>query len=86
VPIKDTRRVIGALSVDRLFEGPSPLEEDIRLLTIISSLVVQKVSLLEEINREREQLGAENVRLRRELSEKYSFSTIITRCRRYSTS
>jgi Nif-specific regulatory protein len=77
VPIKDDRRVIGALSVDRLFEGPSPLEEDVRLLTIISSLIVQKVSLLEEINREREQLGAENIRLRRELSEKYSFSTII---------
>jgi Nif-specific regulatory protein len=77
VPIKDSRRVIGALSVDRLFEGPSPLEEDIRLLTIISSLIVQKVSLLEEINREREQLGAENIRLRKELSEKYSFSTII---------
>jgi Nif-specific regulatory protein len=77
VPIKDDHRVIGALSVDRLFEGPSPLEEDVRLLTIISSLIVQKVSLLEEINREKEQLGEENIRLRRELSEKYSFSTII---------
>jgi Nif-specific regulatory protein len=77
VPIKDDRRVIGALSVDRLFKGPSPLEEDVRLLTIISSLIVQKVSLLEEINREREQLGAENIRLRKELGEKYSFSTII---------
>jgi len=77
VPIKDDRRVLGALSVDRLFEGTSPLEEDVRLLTIISSLIVQKVALLEEINREREQLGAENLRLRMELSEKYSFSTII---------
>ena len=76
VPIKDDRRVLGALSVDRLFEGTSPLEEDVRLLTVISSLIVQKVSLLEEINREREQLGAENIRLRMELSEKYSFSTI----------
>jgi len=77
VPIKDDRRVLGALSVDRLFEGTSPLEEDVRLLTVISSLIVQKVALLEEINREREQLGAENLRLRMELSEKYSFSTII---------
>jgi Nif-specific regulatory protein len=82
VPIKDDRRVLGALSVDRLFEGTSPLEEDVRLLTIISSLIVQKVSLLEEINREREQLGAENIRLRRELSEKYSFSTIIGNSRK----
>ena len=77
VPIKDGRRVIGALSADRLFEGPSPLEEDVRLLTIISSLIVQKVALLEEINREKEQLDAENTRLRKELSRKYSFSNII---------
>ena len=82
VPIKDGRRVIGALSVDRIFEGPSPLEEDVRLLTIISSLIIQKVALLEKINREREQLDEENLRLRKELSKKYSFSNIIGNSRK----
>lgn len=82
VPIKEGKRVIGALSVDRVFKGTSPLNEDVRLLTIISSLIAQKVALLEKINREREQLGEENLRLRRELSKKYSFSNIIGNSRK----
>ncbi len=82
VPIKDGRRVIGALSVDRVFKGTSPLEEDIRLLSIISSLIVQKVALLEKINREKEQLEQENIRLRRELNKKYSFSNIVGNSRK----
>jgi Nif-specific regulatory protein len=77
VPVKDGRRVIGALSVDRIFEGSFPLEEDVRILTIISGLVGQKVALLERINREKDQLREENLRLRRELGKKYSFSNII---------
>jgi len=82
VPIKDGQRVIGALSVDRLFEGPTTLEEDLRFLTIISSLVAQKVEMLRQIDREREQLNAENLRLRRELGKKYSFTNIIGNSRK----
>jgi Nif-specific regulatory protein len=82
VPIKEGPRVIGALSVDRLFEGPTSLDEDLRFLTIISSVLAQKVSLLHEIDKEREQLNAENLRLRRELGKKYSFSNIIGNSRK----
>ena len=82
VPIKDGRRVVGALSVDRIFEGTSPLEEDVRLLTIISSLIAQKVSLLEQINREKDKLREENIRLKKELIKKYSFSNIIGNSRK----
>ena len=82
VPIKDGRRVVGALSVDSIVDGSSNLDEDVRLLTIISSLIAQKVALLEKINRERDQLSEENVRLRRELSKKYSFSNIIGNSRK----
>lgn len=77
VPIKEGQRVIGALSVDRVFEASYPLEEDVRILTIISGLIARKVGLLEEINREKAQLDQENLRLRKELSRKYSFSNII---------
>jgi Nif-specific regulatory protein len=77
VPIKDGRRVVGALSADHVFEGSAPLEEDVRLLTIISTLIAQKVTLLEKINREKNELSEENIRLRKELSKKYSFSNII---------
>ena len=82
VPIKEGRKVIGALSVDRVFEGPSPLNEDVRLLTVISTLIVQKVAMLEKINRERDRLEEENLRLRRELDKKYSFANIIGNSRK----
>jgi Nif-specific regulatory protein len=82
VPIKEGQRVIGALSVDRVFDHTVPLEEDVRFLTIINSLIAQKVALLERINREKEQLSEENIRLRQELSKKYSFSNIIGNSRK----
>ena len=82
VPIKDGRRVIGTLSVDRVFDKNVSLDEDVRLLTIISGLIAQKVSMLEEINREKELLQKENLRLRKQLHEKYSFSNIIGKSRK----
>jgi Nif-specific regulatory protein len=77
VPIKDGQRVIGAISIDRLFKGASLLDEDLRVLTIISSLIAQKVALLEKVNRETDQLREENIRLKKELNKKYSFTNII---------
>jgi Nif-specific regulatory protein len=82
VPIKETRRVVGALSVDRIFKGSEPMQEDVRFLTIISVLIAQKVALLERIHQERKQLNEENLRLRKELSKKYSFSNIIGNSRK----
>ena len=82
VPIKDGRRVVGALSADHVFAGSAPLEEEVRLLTIISTLIAQKVTLLEKINREKNQLNEENIRLRKELGKKYSFSSIIGNSRK----
>ncbi|MBN2123468.1 MAG: GAF domain-containing protein, partial [Deltaproteobacteria bacterium] len=82
VPVKEGRRVIGALGVDRIFEGATRLEDDLRFLTIINSLIAQKVALLEKINRERDQLNQENIRLRRELGKKYSFANIIGNSRK----
>ncbi len=82
VPIKEGRRVIGALSVDRLFEEESSPKEDLRLLSVISSLIAQKVVILEEINLEKVKLQRENIRLRKELTKKYSFSNIIGNSRK----
>jgi len=82
VPIKEGRKVVGALSVDRVFEGPSPLDEDVRLLTVISTLIAQKAAMLEKINRERDRLEEENLRLRKELNKKFSFASIIGNSRK----
>jgi Nif-specific regulatory protein len=77
VPIKEGGRVVGALSVDRLLETDYPPQEDVRLLSIISMLIAQQVSILEKISLEKEQLNKENIRLKKELSKKYSFTNII---------
>jgi len=82
VPIIEGSRVIGALSADRLFKDSESLDEDVRILTIISSLIAQKVSLLEKINRETNQLRKENTRLKKTLNKKYSFSNIIGNSRK----
>lgn len=82
VPIKEGAKVIGALSVDRHFKAPATLDDDLRFLSIISSLIAQKVLLLQEIEREREQLNAENSRLRQELGKKYSFTNILGNSRK----
>jgi len=82
VPIKEGRRVLGALSADRVFEGSLPLREDVRLLTIISGLIAQKAAMLEKINQEKDELNQENLRLRKELSKKYSFSSIVGNSRK----
>nr|WP_309474807.1 sigma 54-interacting transcriptional regulator [Dissulfurirhabdus thermomarina] len=77
VPIQAGRETIGALSVDRLFDGTVSFEEDLRLLTIISGLVAQTVSRLQAINAEREQLLSENLTLRRALEEKYGLDNLV---------
>jgi Nif-specific regulatory protein len=82
VPIKEGQRVIGALSADRVFGDTFSPDEDVRLLTVISSLVAQKVSHLERINREKDLLREENIRLRKELDKKYSFTNIVGNSRK----
>ncbi len=67
VPIKTGNEVIGALSVDRLFNETVSLEEDVRLLTIISSVIAQAVRLRQLAQEELEKLREENRRLHDEL-------------------
>jgi len=82
VPIKDASNVIGALSVDHVFDESSSLEKRVRLLSIISGLIAQKVVLLQKINRDKERLEKENLRLRRELNKRYKFNNIIGNSRK----
>lgn len=82
VPISNEGNVIGALSVDRVFQGMGTLQEDTRLLTVISGLIAQKVALLDRIGKETKKLRDENLRLRRNLDKKYTFSNIIGNSRK----
>ncbi|HVN72084.1 MAG TPA: sigma 54-interacting transcriptional regulator, partial [Desulfomonilia bacterium] len=77
VPIKIGSEVIGALSVDRLFNENISFEEDVRLLTIIASSISQAVRLRQLTEEELEKIREENQRLQDELRTIYGPKTII---------
>jgi len=79
VPIKDGKQVIGALSIDRIYtEGiDDQAHKDLQFLTILSSIIAQTARRVQVVNRERDQLKTENLKLKRELSEKNKINDII---------
>lgn len=77
VPIKIGQETIGAISVDKLFSKRTAFSEDVRLLTIISSLISQSIKLKRIIEAEKESLINENLKLKEELKEKYNINNIV---------
>ncbi len=77
VPIKIGHETIGALSVDRMFSDRVSLEEDLRLLTIIASMIARAVSLRQAAQEEHRRLIDENIMLYKELKNRYKPSNII---------
>jgi Nif-specific regulatory protein len=77
VPIKKGKQVIGALSVDRLYDKAYNLKNGRKLLSVVATMIAQHVINLETIQREKEQLHQENKRLRHELENKYRITNIV---------
>ncbi len=71
VPIKLRNKTIGALSADRLFQEDISFDEDVRVLTIISSMIAQAVRIHQLVEKEKESLTTENLRLKSELKKKF---------------
>jgi len=71
VPIRDSGRVIGTLTIDRLAnaEGRLALDEDVRFLTMVANLVGQTIRLHRLVARDRERLLEDRRRLERELDQ-----------------
>jgi len=78
VPIKIGHEVIGTLSVDRLFTDRVSLNEDVRLLSIIASMLAQAVRLRQSAQEERQRLLDENLRLQEKLKERFKPKNIIS--------
>ena len=76
VPIKINHKTIGALSVDRLHKDLD-LDHDLRFLTIIGSIIAQHVNNLMLIDREKDRLRDENLKLKGQLQERYQMGNII---------
>jgi len=77
VPIKIGNKIVGALSVDHLFKGDISYEEDVKILTIIASMVGQAVRIRELADKEKQAVISENIKLKQELKGKYKFGNII---------
>jgi Nif-specific regulatory protein len=77
VPIKLENEVIGTLSADRLFEEGVSFEEDVRLLSIIASMISQAVRLRRSAQEEQSRLLEENERLQSQLQERFRPSNIV---------
>ena len=77
VPIKLEGKVVGALSADRLLESDERLEGDVQLLSIVASMIAQAVRLRRSSMEQGRRLEEENLRLQRELEEKFRPSNII---------
>jgi Nif-specific regulatory protein len=73
VPIIIENEVIGTLSADRLFEEAVSYDEDIRLLSIIASMIAQAVNLRQSA----QDIIEENIRLREELKDRFRPENII---------
>jgi Nif-specific regulatory protein len=77
VPIKAGKEVFGALSVDRPYDPAVDLQDDVRLLSIVASLIAQAVQLRQEAAEQRARLEEENERLRAELRDRFRPANII---------
>lgn len=77
VPIKAESEVIGTLSADKLFDEKVGLDEDVRLLSIIASMISQAVMLRQHAQEDQRRLMEENVRLQEELKDRFRPANII---------
>lgn len=76
-PIQLGNEIYGALSADRLFSEDVSPQEDLRLLSIISSMIAQAVRFRQSIFEERQRLMEENKRLHQQLRDRFQPSNII---------
>jgi Nif-specific regulatory protein len=77
VPIKIGKETIGALSVDRLFDESKSVEEDLRLLSIIASMLARAAKIRGSARDEQRRLLGENRRLQSELRHRFHPQNII---------
>lgn len=77
VPVILKGEVVGVLTVDRLFGSDVPFEEEVRFMSVLTTLIAQFLSLHRAIRRDKAQLVEENRTLKAELHGRYSRHYII---------
>ena len=77
VPIRSGNEVLGALSAERPAASTAALEDEVRLLSIIASMVAQAVRLRRSAEEQRRRLEEENALLHEQLKDRFRPSNII---------
>ncbi len=77
VPIKQENKIIGTLSINRIFYEDVSLEKDMRLLTIIATMITSSVRGRQDRMEEMAKLKEENIKLQDEIKQLNQPSHII---------
>lgn len=77
VPLKIDDEVVGALSVDRPFAFESALQKDLRLLSIVASIVSQVLKINRMVRVEKEEILSRDQGRLRELRSRYRLDNVI---------
>jgi Nif-specific regulatory protein len=77
VPISIGQEIIGTISVDRPYDKDVSLEQDMRVLSIVASMIANDVRTRREEALRRQELEGENLRLRHELEDRFRPENII---------
>lgn len=77
VPISIDNEVIGTISVDRPYDEKAPLEEEMRILSVVASMIANNMRTRREAAIQRQLLEDENLRLRHELEGRFRPENII---------
>jgi Nif-specific regulatory protein len=77
VPISIGQEVIGTISVDMVYDKAKPLEEDMRILSIVTSMIANDVRIRRQAAIRRKELEDENLRLRQELEDRFKPENIV---------
>ncbi len=77
VPITIDREIIGTVSVDLVFDEKKSLDENMRILSIVASMVANDVKARRDAAVQRQMLEDENLRLHSELEDKFRPENIV---------
>jgi len=77
VPFKVDEEVVGALSVDRPFAAEATLEKDLRLLSIVASIVSQVLKINRHIHVEKEEILVRDSQILKDFRSRYRLENLI---------
>ena len=81
VPIKRGNKVLGTISVERIYDNDRLLNLDVELIGIVATMMAQAVELYLMENVDKASLLSENQRLQNALKDRYRPSNIIGNCK-----